>query len=148
MPSPGLLHSGSFEGFCDPAIIERYCREAGIELLIVFGSHARGKARPGSDVDLAVQPVRGVEVDKLQLIFDLGEIFSPHEVDVVILSPLTSPLLLHEIFFNGRLLFEAGPGQFKKGRMRAWKLYVDTAPLRQRQKETLARFVERRHRVP
>lgn len=133
---------------CDSAIIERYCRGAGIELLIVFGSHASGKVRPGSDVDLAVQPMRGVAIDKLRLIFDLGEIFSPHEVDVVILSPLTSPLLLREVFFNGRLLFEAGPGRFKKGRMRAWKLYVDTAPLRQRQKEALARSVQRRHHVP
>ncbi|MHC1743892.1 MAG: nucleotidyltransferase family protein [Syntrophobacteraceae bacterium] len=136
------------QGLCDLSTLGEYCREAGIELIVLFGSHARGQAGPGSDVDLAVQPARGVEIDKLRLIFDLGELFSPHEVDVVTLSSLTSPLLLHEIFFNGLPLFEAGPGQFQKGRMRAWKLYVDTAPLRQRQKEALARFIERMHHVP
>lgn len=131
------------QGLYDGDVLRDYCQETGIELLVLFGSYADGAAGSESDVDLAVQPERGITADKLQFIFDFEEIFAPHSVDLVVLTPLTSPLLLHEIFFRGMPLYESIPGAFRKGRLRAWKLYQDTAPLRRRQKAALERFVER-----
>jgi uncharacterized protein len=128
---------------CDSDRLEGFCRESGIDLLVLFGSHASGKAGGASDVDLAVQPARGAQPDKLQLIFDLEEVFAPRRVDLVILTALTAPLLLHEIFVKGTLLFESRPGEFRKARLRAWKLYQDTAPLRERERRSLRAFVER-----
>lgn len=132
----------------DPDALDRYCRQEGIRLLVLFGSHAVGTAGSQSDVDLAVQTRRGVETDKLLLIYDLEGIFSPHRVDLVILNPLTSPLLLREVFFRGRPLYEGAMDEFSRGRLRAWKLYQDSAPLRQFEKRALESFVRRLNHVP
>jgi uncharacterized protein len=128
--------------------VHRYCRREEIRLLVLFGSRALETAAPGSDVDLALQMQRGREADKLRLIFDLEGLFAPHRVDLVILTPLTPPLLLHEIFSKGRPLYEDAPGEFGKARLRAWKLYQDTVPLRRLQKRALEDFVRRLRHVP
>ncbi|MCU0589612.1 MAG: hypothetical protein MUF52_15855 [Syntrophobacteraceae bacterium] len=98
-------------------------------------------------MDLAVQFPIGSRADKLRLIFDLEEIFSLRRVDLVILTPLTPPLLLHEIFSQGRPLYEDAPEEFRKARLRAWKLYQDTAPLRQLEKRALESYVRSRRHV-
>jgi len=75
------------------------------------------------------------EPSKLQLIHELEMIFTPKMVDLVLLNAETDPLLLHEIFAHGRLLFERSEGLFAKGELRAWHLYLDTAPLRRKERE-------------
>jgi len=127
----------------DPTTIARYCHREGIQLLVLFGSLASETAVSRRDVDLAVQMCRGVQADKLRLIFDLEEIFDPYRVDLVILTPLTSPLLLHEVFSRGIALYEGAAGELGKSRLRAWKLYQDAAPLRRLEKKALESFVRR-----
>jgi predicted nucleotidyltransferase len=124
-----------------------FCKEAGIQLLILFGSRVTGFAGPSSDLDLAVRFRRGLEVSKLHLLYELDELFHPERVDLVILSPSTPPLLQYEIFLKGRALFEAADGLFEEGRLKAWKLYLDTAPLRKRELEYLREFVRRMRHV-
>lgn len=132
----------------DPGTLHRYCWKEGIGLLVLFGSRAAEPAGSLSDVDLAVQMQRGAEADKLRLIFDLEEIFDPRRVDLVLLTPLTSPLLLHEIFTKGMPLYEGTAGEFGKARLRAWKLYQDTEPLRRMEGRALKDFVRRLRNVP
>lgn len=60
-----------------------------LHLAILFGSRARGRARPDSDVDLAVQ---GENLDFLALAHDLS-LATRHEVDVVDLTRVGYPLL-------------------------------------------------------
>ena len=127
----------------DPAALARLCRAAGIELLILFGSQASGTVHAASDLDLAVTFERDRAPSRLQLIYDLETIFHPHSVDLVILTRDTSPLLLHEAFFRGRPLYESCDGLFERGRLRAWKLYLDTARLRTREAHYLKDFVRR-----
>lgn len=43
----------------DQAALAEICRRCHIEWLAVFGSHARGDARPDSDVDVVVEFARG-----------------------------------------------------------------------------------------
>ncbi|WP_448382715.1 nucleotidyltransferase domain-containing protein [Desulfosoma sp.] len=129
---------------CDDAALRRYCRERHIRLAVLFGSWAQGKGRQGSDVDVAVLPARGCHPDPLQWIFDFQEFFFDRHVDLVVLSPHTDPLLLCEIFFTGRPLYEDVSGVFQAERIRAWKLYLDTAPLRRRRKSFLEAFIERK----
>jgi predicted nucleotidyltransferase len=62
---------------------------ADIHLAVLFGSRARGKARPDSDIDLAVQ---GEGIDRLALARDLS-LATGHEVDVVDLTTAGYPLL-------------------------------------------------------
>ncbi len=132
----------------DPNLLGAYCQRKRIRLLILFGSHAAQPRAAGSDVDLAVQMDPGAEPDRLELIFDLEGIFSPRPVDLVLLTPLTSPLLLQEIFSKGHALYEGTPGEFQRGRLRAWKLYQDTAPLRRLGKHFLEDVVRSLRHVP
>jgi len=127
--------------------LSAFCRKWGIELLIIFGSRVTGFATPSSDIDLAVQLRRDSEASKLDLIYELDAIFYPEPIDLVILTPNTAPLLRYEIFFNGRVLFEEPEGLFEPGKLKAWKLYLDTAPLRKRELEHLRSFVRRMRHV-
>jgi uncharacterized protein len=124
-----------------------FCKKRGIELLILFGSRATGFTSPSSDIDLAVELKKGSEVSKLDLLYELETIFHPEAVDLVILTPSTTPLLRYEIFIRGRPLFEEAEGLFEQGKLKAWKLYLDTAHLRKRELEHLRAFVKRMSHV-
>ncbi|MCL4458283.1 MAG: nucleotidyltransferase domain-containing protein [Nitrospirae bacterium] len=123
--------------------IKKFCEENDIELLILFGSHVSGKTRPESDVDVAVKFVGETEISKLELIYRLDGILDGKDIDLVVLTSDTEPLLLYEIFFNGRSLYERIPGIFDAERLRAWKLYIDTGKLRAMQKKYLKEFAAR-----
>lgn len=117
--------------------IERFCKNNEVELFILFGSHARGAFHLLSDVDIALQFPPNRQPSKLQLIHELEMIWMPKTVDLVILTPETDPLLLNEIFTRGKLLHEKSEGLFERAKLRAWHLYLDTAALRQKEREYL-----------
>jgi predicted nucleotidyltransferase len=123
--------------------IQSFCKENNIELLILFGSHASGETDPASDIDVAIKFKWGNEISKLELIYKLDDLFNGRSIDLVVLTADTDPLLLYEIFFNGRSLYEEDQGIFEKEKLRAWKLYLDTEKLRVMQKQYLKKFVEK-----
>jgi predicted nucleotidyltransferase len=80
--------------------------------IILFGSHARGKARDDSDVDLLVMmPYRGHPIGKaVEIVRKMNPRFS---VDVIVRSPAEvreglagEDALLVEIMNKGRVLYE------------------------------------------
>lgn len=74
-----------------------------IELAILFGSLANGQATPQSDLDLAVQADKPLDVDlKMALIGDLAEAFG-RPVDLVDLRTAGEPLM-GQIFKGRRIL--------------------------------------------
>lgn len=123
------------------------CEKEGIDLVVLFGSHARGVERPTSDLDLAIQMEKGRSASKLHLIHGLEHTFYPHSVDLVVMTPLTAPLLLYEIFSAGKLVYEARPDVFSQAKLRAWKMYLDTAKLRRLEMQFLKNYVQRMKRV-
>ncbi len=128
--------------------VRSFCKENNIELLIVFGSQAStGKIHPASDIDVAVKFRQGAEISKLKLIYRLDDLFHGKNIDLVIFGADTDPLLLYEIFFNRRLLYEKYPDLFDKERLRAWKLYIDTEKLRLMQRKYLKEFVRKMRNV-
>ena len=124
----------------------------GVVLAYLFGSQAEGKARPLSDVDIAV--LLGPQVDRerwsqvqLDLIGELMNLFHRNDVDVVILNRAT-PLLTHEVVRFGQVLYEAEPGTQVDYEVAALRRYVDTEPLRQLQDHRLLERVEEYRRLP
>ncbi len=111
--------------------------------MVLFGSSVSGKTRRTSDTDIAVKLEQNTEVSKLELIYELSELFRGKEIDLVVLTADTAPLLLYEIFSNGRLLYEKYPGIFDKERLKAWKRYIDTQKIRTLQKNYLKEFLEK-----
>jgi hypothetical protein len=109
-----------------------------IELVIRFGSSVSGRARPDSDVDLAVLGERELTLDdRTDLIERLARTHGIPEdrIDLVDLRT-ASPLLQHEVAEKGRLL-EGTPERFLDFRISAWKVYQDTARLRRAREANL-----------
>ncbi len=112
----------------------RALRDAGVRLLVVFGSAARGREHASSDVDVGVLfdggegEVQGRYAARLEAVAPAVEADRP--VDLVLLDE-ADPLLLREVALDGRPIFEAEPGTFEEFRIRAIKRYLDTAWLRE-----------------
>jgi predicted nucleotidyltransferase len=122
--------------------IKSLCRECYIELLILFGSSAKRNSKDANDIDLAIKLIKGKNVSKLDLIYKLEDVFREKQIDIVVLTVDTDPLLLNEIF-NGKCMYEKKKGIFEKEKLRAWKLYLDTAKIRNMRSKYLKDFVKK-----
>lgn len=135
----------------DPGLrdqVEPLCREAGVELLYLFGSQARGEALPMSDVDFAVLFAREVPASdhaKRQelLIVELMGILRRDDVDVVLLDR-ASALMRHRAATEGLVVFEARPSLHAEFLVRALREYDDTRSLREALAESLRARYDRR----
>ena len=110
--------------------INDFCSQHQIALFIIFGSQVKGKIHSNSDIDIAVSfEDHAKSVNKLRLIFELEGIFEK-QVDLVILNPMTDPLLRFEVFSRGKPFYMSKPHLFDEARLHAWKLYLDTEKIR------------------
>jgi predicted nucleotidyltransferase len=123
--------------------IRSFCKENGIELLILFGSSVREKSEDARDVDIAIKLIQKARISKLKLIYKLDDFLDGENIDLVLLTSETDPLLLHEIFSNGKCMYERKKGIFEKEKLRAWKLYLDTEKIRNMRRRYLKNFVKK-----
>lgn len=129
----------------DLRIDERALRAAGVRLVVVFGSAARGSDRPDSDLDVAVLFDGGVPLPgEAAAPFDARReaaaraLRAGREIDLVVLDE-ADPLLLREVALDGRPVYEQEPGAFEEFRLRAIKRYLDTAWIRRLEADLLRR---------
>ncbi len=118
------------------------CERFDISLLVMFGSHAKGTAKPGSDVDIGVwlaAPTITAERE-LELIRALVLATREGNLDVVILNH-ADPLLGYHVARDSVLLYECEPGTFDWYRWWAWKRYLDTAKFRRMEAEYVGAFL-------
>ena len=99
-----------------------------LELVVLFGSAARGQLRPDSDLDLGFISRLPLMHDP-QTLQDLREALEPlendfgREIDLVEISS-RNLLLLKRIWREGILLFESQPGFWLKQRLH-WRFLVE-----------------------
>ena len=105
----------------------------------LFGSHAEGRARPESDIDIAVlltERPAGDTTDDVMARFDrrmelegeIGRYISGRKFDLVVLN--RAPVLLqHQVLANGYLLYQGNVGKRVDFEVRTSKLYLDLQPL-------------------
>jgi predicted nucleotidyltransferase len=77
---------------------EQWLRAAGLRTLWVFGSVARGEARPDSDIDLVAELDPAAKMDLLRLVGlerELGDLLG-REVQIL-LEPIKKPRLKEEV---------------------------------------------------
>jgi predicted nucleotidyltransferase len=103
-------------------------RRYDLDLVIAFGSQTQGRARPGSDVDVAVRWTHRDWEDverELALIGELTEaIWGDGDLDVSFLNG-ANPLLLFEVACSGVPLYERQPGDFNLFQSYAARHYYD-----------------------
>jgi predicted nucleotidyltransferase len=101
-----------------------------IEVLLLFGSAARGQLRASSDVDLYLRLARGHAFDRAEQERFAGEAsrICRREIDLVVEGPSTSVILRREVAARGRPLFERTQGAVHALRVEAVRAYVELEP--------------------
>lgn len=99
---------------------------AGLRLLVLHGSRARGTHRPDSDWDFAYLADASFDAD--DLLARLSEALSSNEVDLADLSRV-SGLLRFKAASEGHAVYEAEPGQFNTFRLAAATAWCDMEPV-------------------
>ena len=112
-----------------------------VQLVVLFGSVARGRARRDSDLDVAVRADEPADLDALYVL--LAPRLATSAVDLVDLRR-AGPLLAFQVARHGRLLYERDPGAFRSFQSLASRRYVDTEKLRHAQRRAIHAFLERR----
>jgi len=124
----------------------------------LFGSRATGRAREGSDVDVAVLLDEEDSVARferrLRLMSEVSDVCG-READVIVLND-APPILQHQGLKHGRLLYERDRRARIEFEVRAGKIYADLKPmydfytrdLMQKIKEVGLSGRRRRHRQP
>jgi uncharacterized protein len=115
-----------------------------VELVVLFGSHVRGRARKGSDLDVAVRCDTPADLDALFLL--LAPRLGSHRLDLVDLRR-AGTLLAFEVARSGQLVYEGRAGAFREFQSLASRRYCDTAKLRAAQKRAIQRYLEREPRA-
>ena len=111
-----------------------------VELVVLFGSVARGRSRPDSDVDVAVRCDGPADMDALYLL--LAPRLATTLLDLVDLRRSGS-LLAFQVARHGRLLYERDAGTFRSFQSLASRRYCDTDKLRRAQRRSIHAFLER-----
>ena len=114
-----------------------------LELVIRFGSTVANRARPDSDLDIAVLAERELSLaDQERIVIGLSRRHGIPEdkIDLVDLRR-APPLLQHEVAEQGELL-EGDPDEFLRFRVSAWKVHQDTARLRRAREQNLRRRLD------
>ena len=101
----------------------------GLDLLILFGSRARGDARPGADWDFGY--LAGETTDVPGLLAALVGALRTDRVDVVDLRR-ASGLLRYRAACDGVLVYEAPTDHFDRFRLQAVQFWCDNAPVFER----------------
>lgn len=76
-----------------------------LERAVLFGSRAKGTAKPGSDIDLALMGEAFQFADRLRLDNELDDLDLPVFFDLVIYERITEPALREQIDRVGVTLF-------------------------------------------
>jgi len=97
----------------------RFCKDYNVQIAVLFGSLATGKANKDSDVDLALLLEKGFfsnrefEAGKLKrkIIRELTDLLETSKIDLVLLNQASS-LLSFQVAKTGKLIYQRSSGDF------------------------------------
>ncbi|HXH06270.1 MAG TPA: nucleotidyltransferase domain-containing protein [Vicinamibacterales bacterium] len=98
----------------------------GLRLLVLFGSRARGDAGPDADWDLAYLADSAFDPDAL--LADLAETLGADRIDLVDLARAGGQMR-YRVARDGRVLYEAEPGGFRRFQLEAVLFWCDVEPI-------------------
>jgi predicted nucleotidyltransferase len=107
-------------------LAEAAARAEGLDLLLLFGSRARGDVHPYSDWDLGYLAGPGFDVDGL--LVRAVRLLGSEQVDLVDLAR-ASGLLRFRAAGEGKVLYESQPGRFDRFWFEAVSFWCDAGPI-------------------
>ena len=118
------------------AVARCVSRHTDIQAGYIFGSVAQGRARPDSDIDIALLLGRRIPEAralryKLKLAVELGAALHRNDVQLVILNE-ASPLLAHRVLSRGVLVFERSRAARVRFQVQTASRYADLVPTMER----------------
>lgn len=117
-----------------------WCAERAVGLCVLFGSHARGQARPDSDIDLAIWSSRPLEASELlRWRVELTRVIE-RDVQIVLVTDDLDPVLGMQVAKEGVCLFESRAGLWLEKRVRLWQSYQDALPFLRAARENLRAY--------
>jgi predicted nucleotidyltransferase len=116
------------------ALVRAWSGDPDLAAIYIFGSRAEGKARPWSDVDLAVVLREGLDADarwgkRLALLADACQRLGTDAVDLIVIEDVPAPLG-HRVLKHGRVLSDIEPRRRTAVAERVLRQYLDEAYLR------------------
>jgi predicted nucleotidyltransferase len=105
---------------------QRVAEIADLQLLVLYGSRARGDARPDSDWDFAWLGDENVDPDRLLAI--LAELTKADRIDLADLGR-AGALLRYRVARDGTVVFEREPSSFLRFWLDAVHTWCDLAPV-------------------
>jgi predicted nucleotidyltransferase len=118
--------------------LEPLCHDAGLQLIVLFGSLAKGQRNLRSDVDLAF--LYDVPFNNVQLTNRVSQLLRSDAIDVVDLRT-ASPLLKFSAMRDGKVLYERSSGMFSSFYSLAFRRYIDTKKLRDAQRAAVRNYI-------
>jgi predicted nucleotidyltransferase len=110
-----------------------------LQFILLFGSHAQGKAHGQSDMDIGF--LFDTPVDVVELTNHVSRLLGDDNIDVVDLRQ-ASPLLRYGAAKNGIVLYEREPGLFGQFFSLSYRIYIDTKKLRDARDLRIERFLQ------
>lgn len=125
--------------------IQQILHDHNVTVAYVFGSTARGTAGKTSDIDIAVLfndelPLREQLARTGKLSSELRQTL-PHDVDLVNLAEVTSPLLKHRAVIRGQLVHCSNHQKRQQLERAIFHEYEDTRHLRAVQSRALRKHI-------
>ena len=117
----------------------------GIGTVALFGSQATDRARPNSDLDVAILPAGADPTVRRKLIARasaaLAGLVPSGRVDVVLIDEAPE-LLRHRIFEHGRVVVQHRPEDWRAWRVRTMREHGDREPYRRMLREAQRRRLQ------
>lgn len=82
-----------------------------IERAVIYGSRAKGNYKPGSDIDITLYAVQGLEIDYRELadlVDEIDELLLPYSVDLSLFTQIDNLELREHIERVGKVLYLRG----------------------------------------
>jgi uncharacterized protein len=119
--------------------LEPLHHDSGLQLIVLFGSLAKGLRNRKSDIDLAF--LYDMPFDIVQVTNHVSQLLRSDAIDIVDLRT-ASPLLRFSAMQNGKVLYECSQGIFSSTYSLAFRRYVDTKKLRDAQQLAIRNYLD------
>lgn len=113
--------------------IKEIAMNHGLDLVMLFGSYAKGRAIEESDIDIGIFSKTSILTleDQIVLNKEFSELFKDNKIDISIISS-NNPVLMYNILKYGKILYTTENKLIDMLKLYAWKLLAESKSFRDR----------------